>query len=145
MKFWAYVNIFHFNTWSCVFLTIFGIALGFIIIKATKVEQFHSNIDSEPFRFLNAISLNVLILLQKDYPVTKETIPTRLLFISFCFSSFLLFSFYTADLTSLMTSGSPETLLRSFDAVYENGYDIIVWGGTSFEADIRYCSLLFQY
>ena len=137
VKFWAYVHIFHFKSWSCVIVSIICIAFGFVSIRKLDINHFHDKSDSEPFGFLNALSLALQLLIQRDYPITKKSISTRLLFITFCFTSFLLFSFYTADLTSLMTSGSPETLLRSFDAVYENGYDIIVWGGTSFEADIR--------
>lgn len=128
LKFWAFVNIFHWNSWLSLIIIIFCIAMGYIMIRKLEIDNFHAKDDPETFGFLNAISLNILIVVQKDYSITKESLSTRILFLTFCISSFVLFSFYTADLTSLMTSGSAPSPLRSFKDVYDNGYDILMLG-----------------
>ena len=136
MKFWAYVNIFHLSSWSCLIATIICIAVAFTIIRITGVEIFHDHNDSERFGFLNAISLNLQLLIQKDYQITKESSSTKFLFLTFCLTSFLLFSFYSADLTSLMASGSSPSFIKSFKDAYDMGYDILVLGGSSLETAI---------
>ena len=112
------------------------IAIQFTIINKSGIELFHIKIDSEPFGFFNAISLNFQLLIQRDYPITKESLSTRVLFVATCISSFVLFSFYTADLTSLMTSGSSPSPIKSFKDAYDLGYDILVLGDSSFETAI---------
>ncbi len=93
-------------------------------------ENFHNDEDSEPFGFLNAISVNLLHLGLLTYPISNQSRPSRILYLSSCYSAFLLFSFYTADLTSLMTSGSSEENIKSFEDAHEAGLIMGVMEGT---------------
>ncbi len=46
-------------------------------------------------------------------------------------SFFLLFTYYTSDLTTLMTVSSPPKPVRSFDDVIEQGYTVISVEGSA--------------
>ena len=52
-----------------------------------------------------------MIFLQRDYPVTVRTTPSRILYFVTCASAFIVFAFYTAVLTSYMTAqDAPPTI-----------------------------------
>ena len=53
---------------------------------------------------LNSFSLVAMIFLQRDYPVTVRTTPSRILYFVTCVAAFMVFAFYTAVLTSYMTA-----------------------------------------
>ena len=60
--------------------------------------------DREAFGVLNSFSLVAMIFLQRDYPVTVRTTPSRILYFVTCVAAFMVFAFYTAVLTSYMTA-----------------------------------------
>ena len=67
--------------------------------------------DTEDFGLLNAFSLVTMIFLQRDYPVTVRTTPSRILYFVTCVAAFMVFAFYTAVLTSYMTAlDAPPTI-----------------------------------
>ena len=92
-------------------------------------ENFHHEADSESFGFLNAISVNLLHLGLLSYPILYQSRTSRILCLSSCFSTFVLFSFYTADLTSLMTSGSSGDTIKSFQDAHNMGLTMGVMEG----------------
>ena len=52
-----------------------------------------------------------MIFLQRDYPVTVRTTPSRILYFVTCVAAFMVFAFYTAVLTSYMTAqDAPPTI-----------------------------------
>ena len=77
--------------------------------NADNTSLFQS--DTEDFGLLNAFSLVTMIFLQRDYPVTVRTTPSRILYFVTCVAAFMVFAFYTAVLTSYMTAqDAPPTI-----------------------------------
>ena len=93
--------------------------------------------DSEPFGFLNALALNLLHLGQLGYPLSKNALTTRILLLCSCLSSFVIYCFYTADLTSLMTAGSSASSIKSFQDALNLGVTVAFWGGTALQTIIE--------
>ena len=114
-------------------ITVIALSIGFIFIEKHKIDHLHDLDDSEPFGILNALAMNLLHLGQLGYPLSKNTLTSRVLLLSSCLSSFILYSFYTADLTSLMTSGSKSYSIRSFHDAYEMGVEVALWGGSGIQ------------
>ena len=122
----AYIDLLYPTTWLTIILSGLIVALLFLLIQALEVETFHDN--EEKFSFLSAISLVALVLLQLSHPISVNKGPSRILFYSLCMGSFLLFGFYTADLTSLMTAASPAMDVNTLEEVVTlHGYQVIVF------------------
>ncbi len=95
-----------------------------------KAEAFHGS-TNDKFGVTNAVAVVLMTLGQRDYGISVRRNSSQLLFNSTCLFAFLAFSFYTADLTSLMSSVPKPLDVRSFQGVYEKELDLIVWRDTS--------------
>ena len=73
--------------------------------------------DREAFGVLNSFSLVAMIFLQRDYPVTVRTTPSRILYFVTCVAAFMVFAFYTAVLTSYMTAQDAPPQIKVRDVV----------------------------
>lgn len=137
MNFWAYVDTFHILSWIFILLMVLLLSFAYTFIPMFNIETLHENIDSEKFNILNGIGLVVLIVLQRDYPISKNHLASRILFSVTCFFGFLFFAYYSAVLTSLMTSKAAPVPIRSFQDVLDLDKDVIVWEKTSNEAALK--------
>ena len=124
-------------TWAFIAFTVIGLSMAFLFIDLSKVEHLHNIDDSETFGFLNALAMNLLHLGQLSYPLSKKALATRILFLSSCWSSFVLFCFYTADLTSLMTSGVETSSIHSFENARSLGVKMAMIEGTALQTIIK--------
>ena len=77
------------------------------------------------------VFLNFIQLGYSSY--STDRLANRLLVLSICILSFIIFAYYTADLTSLMTSGPKAVTIKSFEEALEADYKFIVWPDTSYE------------
>ena len=137
MDYLVYVGIFSVRVWVLyISSTCLGVGILYSISKL-KIERFHSVNDYEDFGFFNALALGFLIFLQLEYSITKKSLITKLVFMTMCFSSFLIFSYYSADLTSLMTSGPAPSHIRSFSDVFNSDLSLAVEQGTAYETIIE--------
>ena len=119
----SYIEIFELRTWIIISLSGSVICILFYTIKVsiTKndishyvinimyskvlgLEIFHEKTDSEPFGLDNALALVLSAHVLKSYPMSFKTIPSKVLFVTLSASAYLLFAYYTADLTSMMTT-----------------------------------------
>ncbi len=127
----AYLHIFDLYSWLTCGVIVALLALCFALISWTNIEQFHDANDSEHFGYLNGIALVVIAVIQRDYCIKVANNSSRLLFNVTCIFGFLIFAYYNAVLTSLMTSDPQMTSIDSFRDIYENNIRIFTWGGTS--------------
>ena len=82
--------------------------------------------------------------MQRDYPIEKKGIPSRILYFCTCAAAFLTFAFYTAALTSWMTAQDPPADIKSFRDVLENDYKLYYWDKTSPESYLATVNKFFQ-
>ena len=119
--------------------------MGLCLISKNHLEYFNFVLISE--NLLEGFVFAYLILLQigyQDYRV--QSISMRLVVFSACLFSYIIFSYYTADLTSLMTSGPPRVSLKSFEEALEADYKFMVWPDTSYESLLKFAPEdLFQF
>jgi hypothetical protein len=81
----------------------------------------HHEGDSEEFGLLNGFALVVLLLLQIGYDVSASSASAKILILVSSALTWLLFSYYTCDLTARMTSGPPKLSIRNFQHVMDQG------------------------
>ena len=126
INFLAYVGVFAWNTWLGVGLYVLILALGLLVLARRSDRS-----SQETIGIVDSLAIICLYLLQRDNPyegacLRQTSIPSRILFFTTGLSSFVLFGFYTALLTSLMTVQSPAPSLEEFADVLDAGYSLIV-------------------
>ncbi len=126
----VFAHIFHPTVWLIIITSILIYSLTYIFIN------FKHN-DQEPTGIIKAIAINLRILIQLNYPIKINTKSTKIFFLTICLSSFILFSFYTADLTSLMTSGPIPNQIRSLSDAYDVGLSVLITKGTALQTVIE--------
>ncbi len=126
-QFWVYLEIFPIETWITCLALAMAIAGGFFAIEKSASNRFHQTSDSEKFTFLSSIAAAFLPLLQLAYNgLEAKSASSKTLFLSSCLMSYVVFTYYTCDLTSRMTSGARPVMVRSFQDAIDGGYRVIV-------------------
>jgi hypothetical protein len=136
-RIWVYLEIFPVETWSVCTAMLLGIALGFIVINGSGENVLHSSSDPESFSFLNGVALSILMLMQLDYGVVIRTLSAKILFLLSGLSTYLIFTYYTSDLTARMTSGPQAVTISSFQDVIDRGYKVLVLEDTSYHLFLK--------
>ncbi len=104
MHFWAYLGIFPRASWALVAATLVLIAAALAAIRG-----------GDFFECAGAAFLLLLQLNPDSLSTTSSTLlPSRILFVSASIGCYLLFIYYTSDLTSLMTATSGGHAVKSF-------------------------------
>jgi hypothetical protein len=128
---WVYVDIFPNTTWFLCGAMLLVISAGFVIIEKTGMNKFHSFSDSESFAILNSVALSALLLFQLTYNIFIRSKSAMILFLLSSLATYIIFSFYTCDLTARMTSGPSDIPIRSFQDVLDRKYKVVVVDGSS--------------
>ena len=89
---WLYLKVFSPESWIFLLILSIILAVAFQGIVQFGPERLHQESDSEEFQFLNGLALVYLTLFQKDYPITKLRMETKILFITTCLSTCLLYT-----------------------------------------------------
>ena len=90
---WAYLKIFTPPVWALVFAFLLLVALLFTGIRSRAAV-------SNDFNLMNGVALALVTLIQREYPIERRGGSTRLAFLVGCLTSFIIYAFYTADLTA---------------------------------------------
>ena len=106
-------------------------------LPVLSVDRIHGDKDPERFGLSNALALVLIALFQRDYPIEKRACSTKVLFFTVCAFAYLVFSCYTAILTSTMISKPTEVMLSSLTELVDGGYSIVVWKNTATHALFR--------
>ena len=131
MNYWVYVDIFPRHVWAVQAAGLSVLSLGFFLVRLARVNRFHSEDDSESFGPLNSVALVATMIMQLTYEVGVKSASARILFYITSVSAYLLFAYYTCDLTARMTSGPAPVPIRSFRDVIDRDYRVVVRGSTS--------------
>jgi hypothetical protein len=96
----VYMDIFPIISWCICGAMILTVSLGFLLINFTGINSFHTDHDSEQFKILNSLGLTLLMLVQTSYTVMVKSFSAKMLFFFAGIAFFLIYSYYTADLTA---------------------------------------------
>ncbi len=111
-QFWVYLEIFPVHTWVIINAFVIAFGIAFLVISISGMNRFHSPDDSEAFSLLNSLAVSGLLVLQLGYNVILNSPSAKMLFMFDCFMSYLIYTYYTCDLTARMTSGPPALTVR---------------------------------
>ena len=128
---WVYMDIFPNIIWAICGIMLFTIAVSFTVINASGVNRLHYPTDSEQFDIINGIGVTMLFFLQLSYNVCTKSLSSRILFLLTGMGTYVIFSYYTADLTARMTSGPGKSAIKSFSDAFEGEYTIITKEATA--------------
>ena len=134
---WAYMEALGLVPWAVLVAVLLGLAFGFLMISRMDPHAIHNPYDSERFGILNAIGLVMIALLQRDYHINKSKSSVRLLFVVTCLSTYMIFAYYSAVLTSSMTVLEPQNQLKSYNDIITYSYNMLVLRGSNFETFLK--------
>ncbi len=101
-----YTGIFPASVWIVGFVTVAALSLGFYAIgKLTKVEV-------ERLSIVSYMATNGLLFLQRGQNFFIASLSSKTLFLVANFLAYLVYTYYTCNLTATMTSGPPPSAIR---------------------------------
>lgn len=133
MNFNAFIYIFKPEAWIIIIICLIISAIALACISCKLNHKIHVPSDSEEFNIINAIGFVFMVMLQRDYTIVKGSQSSKLLSLVTCFFAFLIFTYYSAFLTSIMTTTSPPAYIESFQDVLDQDLDLVLWPSSSYE------------
>ncbi len=106
------MDIFPKNTWIVVAIAWVLLGLAFTC-------------SDEDITLLHGLCFVFMQVLQLGANLNAEAKSTKLLFINISFFAYLIFTYYTCDLTARMTSGPPGNPIKSLNDVLNLGYQVL--------------------
>ena len=134
---WVYMEILTRNTWALCGVMIIMFAIAFTIINASGTNDLYQRDDSEGFSIINGIGVAVMFILQQTYTICLKSASSRILFVTGAFGSYLIFAYYSADLTAMMTLGPQPLSVKSFSDVIKHDYNVITFEATSWHGLLK--------
>ena len=110
-QFWVYLEIFPTHVWICIMIT--GLLLG-IAFSLTQPG----------FPFMKGLAFAGLQVLQIGGTWPMKKLSGKILFVTCCSFAYLIFTYYTSDLTARITSGPPQNAINSLRDVIRLGYQV---------------------
>ena len=131
---WVYLRVFGLTQWLIYLSTLSLIAIGLFFINfvkgETKSTSFGSKSKKRDQYELNTLSsyiaLVYLYTIQMGSHVNADQAATKIITLTLSLLAFMMFVFYTTDITAEMTSGPPKIPVRSFDDIIHHDYKVIL-------------------
>ncbi len=109
--FWVYMEIFPISVWCLIIASVVTLGIGFYAIEILGGNRFHAVGDPEKFGLSNGLAVCALLVLQLSYNIVMDSLSSRLIFLFAGFMAYLMFTYYTCDLTARMTSGPAPSVI----------------------------------
>ena len=130
---WVYVSVFGVYQWMIFIILLVVMVMGFSIINAVSEDQsgreFGTKRGCNKNYKLNssssALSMVCLYAIQMGSHTNSKQLAPRLLTFTMSILTWLVFAFYTTDITAEMTSGPPIIPIRTFEDVLHYDYKVI--------------------
>ena len=126
INFKAYIYVFTGASWAIFVILIIALAAAWWMTRRSAVDTLHL-MENEPFGYLNALAVVTVAIIQREYYLCVRSPTAKLLFNITGLFGFLMFAYYSAVLTSLMTAAAPPLEIRSFEDVLMHGLDVFIW------------------
>ena len=123
---WAYVTVFEFPQWLIYFSILFLLSFGLMFIGALSLKDSH-HVGGTPFYEGFATTL-LFVIQQGNHPPNGQIAAKRILTLTTSMLTLLVFIYYSNDITSKLTAGSPPHPVRTFEDVLDHGYQVITVG-----------------
>ena len=132
---WVYLRIFGLTQWSIYVASLVLIAIGLFFINIVNSEKTSISFGSkrghqhqyELYTPISYISLVYLYTIQMGSHTTANQAAARIISLTLSILAFLMFAFYTTDITAKMTSGPPEIPIKNFGDVVHFNYKVITY------------------
>ena len=121
-----YMKLFPPIVWALVFASVLTFTVGFLIIAMSGTNRFHGFSDSESFGVSNSIALSVMLLIQnQEYKVLYKSTAARVCFLFGSLVSYLIFTYFSSDLTATLTTASNIPPIKNFQDVMDKGFRVV--------------------
>ena len=131
---WVYLRVFGVTQWGIYLGTLVLIGIGMFFINMVRSEKesisFGSKRGYRDQYELNAppsyVALVYLYTIQMGSHTTADKTAARIASLTLSILAFVIFAFYTTDITAEMTSGPPTIPVRNFDDIIRHDYKVIL-------------------
>ena len=124
---WVYIEIFGLPQWLTFFSILLVIAIAWSGIQRISGHERQSGQRGTAYEgFLMA---SLYCIQQGSHPGNMDLVAKRLLALTTSAITLIVWIYYSNDITSKMTAGSPPIPVKTFDDVLDQGYKVIVIGG----------------
>ena len=117
--------------WGLILGSVLLFGLIFYIISQFGPHNFHDASHSDLFGLVQSGAFSVFFYLQLTYRASVDSTAGRIAFITASMCSYVLFSYWTADLTAGMTTGPRNVPIRNFQDIIDNDYTVITRPSTA--------------
>ena len=128
---WAYLVSFTFEVWIVIFLVALILVFNYFIQK----KHFAHSKENEDLGIKNSFAVVGLAMLQMDYQITISKASLRTLHLSTWLFAYLVFAFYTADLTSRLTTLPNVASFSSLEGAIDMGFKLLLLEGAAQHLD----------
>ena len=137
IHFWVYTDIFSNNLWLLMSIDLALVSCTFVAFDIMGCEILPT--DNFMGKLLTAISSTLSLLLQTPCSnIRTVSDSTKIAWITFSISLYVVFVHYTCNLTSMMTSdGDTMKHIKSIENAVNNGYKICTVDGTSHATSLK--------
>ena len=130
---WVYVRVFGLSQWiiimALLLLMVTGLHISNVLSHDESSREFGTKRGANKNHQLNSASsgfaLVCLYAIQMGSHTNSKLLASRLLTLTISMLTFLLFAYYTTDITSEMTSGAADIPIRTFDDVVHYDYKVV--------------------
>ena len=126
----VFFDALHLMAWTGVAILMVLTATCFFVASQIGNVSLHWQNDSEQFGILNSVAMVGALLLQRDYPLRKNVLSSKVLFLTASAFTFFIYNGYTAILTSTMISKPRQATINSFKEILNSDYKLAVWEKT---------------
>ncbi len=111
----AYVQIFSIVTWSLLLISGIAISIFFLLYRSFEHnKRSHHHVFVVFEGFLQGLQVAYLTLLQRGVSVALDAVTIRMAFLTTSMLAYIMFSYYTSDLTAQMTYRPPPVQIKNF-------------------------------
>ena len=117
--------------WGLILGSMLLFGLIFYVISQFGPHNFHDSSHSDVFGLLQGVAFSMFFYMQLTYRASVDSTAGRIAFISASMCAYVLFSYWTADLTAGMTTGPRNVPIRNFQDIIDNDYKVITRPSTA--------------
>ena len=123
---WAYVTVFEFPQWLIYFSILLLLSFGLMFMGALSLKDSH-HVGGTSF-YEGFFTTLLFVIQQGNHPPNGQIAAKRVLTLTTSMLTLLVFIYYSNDITSKLTAGSPPHPVRTFEDVLDHGYQVITVG-----------------
>ena len=131
---WVYLRVFSPTQWLIYLAALVLMTIGLFFItfvrgetKSMSVGSRREHCDQYELNTLSSyVALVYLYTIQMGSHTNADQAATRIITLTLSLLAFMMFVFYTTDITAEMTSGPPKIPVRTFDDIIHHDYKVVL-------------------